>query len=139
MRKYYADGLSDREIAGRLVARANCVCALRAETAQLAHDPPPDHEVETMEDTVVAALSQFPSELVKTITCDRRTEFANWAKIEESLHCDVYFAPLLCLAERYQRVFQWPASGGLSQGQKLLWGQSENIKTSPGVDERQDS
>ena len=49
-----------------------------------------------MEDTVVTVLSQFPPELVKTITCDRGTEFANRANIEKRLHCDVYFADLYC-------------------------------------------
>ena len=49
-----------------------------------------------MEDTLVAVLSQFPPELVKTITCDRGTEFANWANIEKRLHCDVYFADPYC-------------------------------------------
>ena len=41
-------------------------------------------------------LSEFPSELVKTITSDRGTEFANWAKIEQALNCDMYFADPYC-------------------------------------------
>ena len=39
-----------------------------------------------MEDAIAAALSAFPPQLVKTITCDRGTEFANWRRIEERLH-----------------------------------------------------
>ena len=44
----------------------------------------------------VSALSAFPPQLVKTITCDRGTEFANWRRIEERLHCDVYFTDPYC-------------------------------------------
>ena len=45
---------------------------------------------------IVSVLPAFPSQLVKTITCDRGAEFANWRKIEERLHCDVYFADPYC-------------------------------------------
>ena len=56
----------------------------------------PDRRAETMENAIVAALSAFPPQLVKTITCDRGAEFANWRKIEERLHCEVYFADPYC-------------------------------------------
>ena len=56
----------------------------------------PDRKAKTMEDTIVKTLSQFPPELVKTITCDRGTEFANWRQIEERLGCDVYFTDPYC-------------------------------------------
>ena len=56
----------------------------------------PDRRAETMENAIVSVLSAFPPHLVKTITCDRGTEFANWRNIEERLHCDVYFADPYC-------------------------------------------
>ena len=56
----------------------------------------PDRKAATMAKTIIQTLSEFPSELVKTITCDRGTEFANWAEIEQSLNCDVYFADPYC-------------------------------------------
>ena len=56
----------------------------------------PDRRAETMENAIVAALSAFPPQLVKTITCDRGAEFANWRRIEERLHCEVYFADSYC-------------------------------------------
>lgn len=56
----------------------------------------PNRKAETMAETVIRTLSEFPPELVKTITCDRGTEFANWQRIEEELHCDVYFADPYC-------------------------------------------
>ncbi len=55
-----------------------------------------NRKAKTMEDAVVAALEQFPPELVKTITCDRGSEFANWDSIEKRLHCEVYFADPYC-------------------------------------------
>ena len=38
----------------------------------------------------------FPAQLVKTITCDRGAGFANWRRMEERLHCEVYFADPYC-------------------------------------------
>ena len=99
----------------------------------------PDRRAETMENAIVAALSAFPPQLVKTITCDRGTEFANWRRIEERLHCEVYFADILCLAERYKRESERPAPGVLSQGQEPFPCCSRHIKTKPGVVERQAS
>ena len=56
----------------------------------------PGRKAETMENAIVAALSASPAQLVKTITCARGTEFANWLQIEERLHCEVYFADPYC-------------------------------------------
>ena len=41
-------------------------------------------------------LSEFPPQLAKTITCDRGSEFANWASAEKRPSCDVYFAVPYC-------------------------------------------
>ena len=49
-----------------------------------------------MEDAIVEALSSYPKEIVKTITCDRGSEFANWANIEWRLGCEIYFADPYC-------------------------------------------
>ena len=56
----------------------------------------PDRKAATMEEAIVKALSQYPQEMVKSITCDRGSEFGNWRNIEERLHCDVYFADPYC-------------------------------------------
>ena len=56
----------------------------------------PNREAKTMAKTIIETLSKFPSELVKTITCDRGKEFANWEQIENELHCEVYFADPYC-------------------------------------------
>lgn len=56
----------------------------------------PDRKADTMAKTIIKTLSEFPPSLVKSITCDRGTEFANWKEIEEQLGCDVYFADPYC-------------------------------------------
>ena len=50
--------------------------------------------------TPLYRASAFPPQLVKTITCDRGTEFANWRRIEERLHCDVYFTDPYCVVQK---------------------------------------
>ncbi len=56
----------------------------------------PNRNADTMAKTIISALSQFPSEAVKTITCDRGAEFAAWKTIEKELGCSVYFADPYC-------------------------------------------
>ena len=56
----------------------------------------PDRKGETMAKAIISALSEFPKEAVKTITCDRGSEFACWREIENALHCDMYFADPYC-------------------------------------------
>lgn len=56
----------------------------------------PDRKADTMAAAIIKLLSDLPPELVKSITCDRGSEFANWQTIEEKLDCDVYFADPYC-------------------------------------------
>ena len=56
----------------------------------------PDRKADTMAAAIISMLSEIPGELVKTITCDRGSEFANWQTIEKKLNCDVYFADPYC-------------------------------------------
>ena len=56
----------------------------------------PNRNAATMANAIIEALSEFPSEAVKTITCDRGTEFANWQTVEKVLGCSVYFADPYC-------------------------------------------
>ena len=56
----------------------------------------PDRKAESMEKASVKALGELPSEMVKSITCDRGSEFGNWRNIEEKLKCEVYFADPYC-------------------------------------------
>lgn len=56
----------------------------------------PNRKGETMAKAIIAVLSKLPKGAVKTITCDRGSEFASWRKIEEELHCEMYFADPYC-------------------------------------------
>lgn len=60
----------------------------------------PDRKGETLAKAVIAALSKLPKGAVKTITCDRGSEFANWREIEKALHCDMYFADPYCARQK---------------------------------------
>ena len=55
-----------------------------------------DRRASTMEETIIRTLSSFPARMVKTLTCDRGSEFANWSSIEQKLGCDMYFADPYC-------------------------------------------
>ncbi len=56
----------------------------------------PNRKADTMASALIEMLSTVPPELVKTITCDRGTEFANWQTVEKELNCEVYFADPYC-------------------------------------------
>ena len=56
----------------------------------------PDRTGKSMADAVIEAFSEFPKGAVKTITCDRGSEFSDWKRIEKELHCDMYFADPYC-------------------------------------------
>ena len=45
----------------------------------------PDRKGETMAKAIISVLSEFPKEAVKTITCDRGSEFSCWRDIEKAL------------------------------------------------------
>ena len=56
----------------------------------------PDRKAESMEKAAIKALGNLPNEMVKSITCDRGSEFGNWRNIEQKLKCNVYFADPYC-------------------------------------------
>ena len=56
----------------------------------------PNKSAAEMAKAVITALKDLPDEAVKTITCDRGTEFANWQTIEQELNCKMYFADPYC-------------------------------------------
>lgn len=56
----------------------------------------PNRSSATMAKAVIQALSKFPKEAVKSITCDRGSEFAGWREIEQALDCNMYFADPYC-------------------------------------------
>lgn len=56
----------------------------------------PNRSGDSMEKAAIEALGNFPKGAVKSITCDRGSEFANWRAIESALNCEVYFADPYC-------------------------------------------
>lgn len=56
----------------------------------------PDRKAATMEEALVKALKNLPQAMVKSITCDRGSEFGNWRNIEQRLNCEIYFADPYC-------------------------------------------
>ena len=56
----------------------------------------PNRSAATMAKAIIQTLAEFPKEAVKSITCDRGSEFANWREIESALDCNMYFADPYC-------------------------------------------
>lgn len=56
----------------------------------------PDRTEKKVTPAIINALSQFPKELVKTITFDRGKEFSGYLEIEEKLSCKTYFCDPYC-------------------------------------------
>lgn len=56
----------------------------------------PNRTAAEMEKAIIKAMKELPKGAVKTITCDRGNEFANWKRIEEELGCQIYFADPYC-------------------------------------------
>lgn len=52
----------------------------------------PNKRAETCVRSIVDAFGAIPNEMIKTITFDNGSEFANFKEIEELLECDIYFA-----------------------------------------------
>ncbi len=56
----------------------------------------PNRHADVVARLIIDYLKQYPSELVKTITTDNGTEFADWQAIEKELNCEVYFCDTFC-------------------------------------------
>lgn len=55
-----------------------------------------NRKADTMEETILRTLGAFPKRMVRTLTCDRGSEFSNWSSIERRLGCNMYFADPYC-------------------------------------------
>lgn len=56
----------------------------------------PNRSAEVVTQAIIELLANFPSELVKTITCDRGKEFAGYKDVELELNCEMYFTDPYC-------------------------------------------
>ena len=56
----------------------------------------PDRTGRSMADAMIKYFCTLPEGAVKTITCDRGSEFSEWRRIEKELGCNMYFADPYC-------------------------------------------
>jgi len=56
----------------------------------------PDRTSENVTSAIIELLSQFPQDLVKTITYNRGKEFSRYKEIEAKLNCEMFFADPHC-------------------------------------------
>ena len=94
-RKEFGHWEADTVVSGKGKAKACFATLAERKTRFYIAVKIPDRNGETMANAIIKALSILPKGAVKTITCDRGSEFAGWKKIEE-LHCSMYFADPYC-------------------------------------------
>jgi len=87
---------ADTVVSGRGKSKACFATLAERKTRYYIAVKMPNRNAETMQKVIIATLSEFPDDAVKTITCDRGTEFANWQSIENELNCEIYFADPYC-------------------------------------------
>lgn len=95
-RKEFGHWEADTVVSGKGKAKACFATLAERKTRFYIAVKIPDRNGETMANAIIKALSILPKGAVKTITCDRGSEFAGWKKIEEELHCRMYFADPYC-------------------------------------------
>ena len=87
---------ADTVVSGRGKTKACFATLAERKTRYYTAIKMPNRQADTMAKAIIAALSELPDEAVKSITCDRGTEFANRKVIEQQLNCTVYFADPYC-------------------------------------------
>jgi len=95
-RKEFGHWEADTVVSGRGKTKACFATLAERKTRYYIAIKMPNRQADTMAKAIIVALSELPHEAVKSITCDRGTEFANWQMIEEQLNCNVYFADPYC-------------------------------------------
>ena len=60
----------------------------------------PNKSAAGLDRAVISALKDLLDESVKTIICERGTEFANWQTIEKEFNCQMYFADPYCVWQK---------------------------------------
>ncbi len=87
---------ADTVVSGRGKSKACFATLAERKTRYYIAVKMPNRNADTMAKAIISVLSELPSEAIKTITCDRGAEFANWQTIEKELDCSVYFADPYC-------------------------------------------
>ena len=87
---------ADTVVSGRGKSKACFATLAERKTRYYIAVKMPNRNADTMAKAIISALSELPDAAVKTITCDRGAEFANWQTIEKELNCSIYFADPYC-------------------------------------------
>ena len=95
-RKEFGHWEADTVVSGRGKTKACFATIAERKTRYYIAIKIPNRNSETMANAIIKALSKLPQSAVKTITCDRGSEFADWRRIEKELGCDMYFADPYC-------------------------------------------
>lgn len=95
-RKEFGHWEADTVVSGRGKTKACFATLAERTTRYYIAIKIPDRQGATMAKAIIEELSKLPKGAVKTITCDRGSEFACWRQIEKELHCDMYFADPYC-------------------------------------------
>lgn len=95
-RKEFGHWEADTVVSGRGKTKACFATIAERTTRYYIAVKIPNRNGETMANAIIKALSKLPKSAVKTITCDRGSEFADWRRIEKELNCDMYFADPYC-------------------------------------------
>ncbi len=95
-RKEFGHWEVDTVVSGRGKTKACFATIAERKTRYYIAIKMPNRNADTMASAIVRELSKLPKGAVKTITCDRGSEFANWREIESKLNCNMYFADPYC-------------------------------------------
>lgn len=91
-RKEFGHWEVDTVVSGRGKAKACFATIAERMTRYYIAIKIPNRTGEEMAKAIISELSKLPKGAVKTITCDRGSEFSEWRKIEKKLNCTMYFA-----------------------------------------------
>ena len=86
----------DTVVSGRGKSKACFVTLVERKSRFYKAIKSPNRHADVVAGLVIGYLKGFPPELVKTITTDNGTEFADWERIERELGCQVYFCDTFC-------------------------------------------
>lgn len=87
---------ADTVVSGRGKAKDCFVTLAERKTRYYIAYKVPNREAKTVANAIIDSLGKLPQEMIKTITCDRGKEFAEWEEIENKLKCKMYFADPYC-------------------------------------------
>ena len=95
-RKEFGHWEVDTVVSGRGKGKACLATIAERKTRYYIAVKIPNRTGKEMAKAIIGELSKLPAEAIKTITCDRGSEFSEWREIEKQLNCNMYFADPYC-------------------------------------------